>query len=104
MRGVSRILENKEILSAHLLPPVREVEQIVKSRWQVRRAAAEVRRAQERERHEEVIAHLAGPVPGARLSSLGDTGTATREAARRVRALLDERLGPRSHNFQTTEP
>jgi nucleoside-diphosphate-sugar epimerase len=96
-RTIASLGQYKPVLTAQLMPPLREVEQRLKASWLARKAAEEVRTAEALS--ESLPAHLDGPVPGKRLRSLLDTGHAMQDAACKVRALLTEKLGPDSHNF-----
>jgi nucleoside-diphosphate-sugar epimerase len=96
-RAVRFLGEYKPVLTAQLMPPLREVEQRVKGRWLARRALEEIRATAALS--ESLPAHRDGPVPGNRLPSLSNTGPAMEDAARKVRALLAEKLLPESHNF-----
>jgi nucleoside-diphosphate-sugar epimerase len=99
--GARLLSRHKDLLNAQILPPLsrlpplRQLDLRLRGPYLRRRAAAEIRAGRQG------VAPRChdGPVPGRRLRSLGDSRSAMTVASRRVRRILDERLGPESHNF-----
>jgi hypothetical protein len=99
--AIAALSKNKDFVTAHLLPSWPDLEQRIRGRYLARRAAADI--AAGRARLISTPHHFRGPVPGKRLRSLVEAGTATPEEALRVRELLDRILGPASHNFKLSD-
>jgi hypothetical protein len=95
----SVLRENKELLQAYGLAFRKDLEMQAKGAWLARQARASIAEGQAPQAIRPV--HWDGPVPGARLPGLGSPGARSEreEAARAVRALLEEKLGPMGHNI-----
>ena len=99
LRAATRTLaDNKELLTAHVIPGLPALESRLKAWHQKRRAAAEVTGVSD----EPVLAHahLVGPVPGRRLQLGLRESPVNGRLAREVRRVIESGLGPGSHNFR----
>ena len=99
LRAIARgLLSRKELLVAHILPQLQSLQMILKARNLLRLAASDI--AAGKTGKATAMISYAGPVPGARLRHLTNSWTTMQPLARDVRRVLDDRLGPRSHNYR----